>query len=206
MFLFPSSLSQPNTATGPNAYVARNIIYVPFTPLIVLFCHVLDTSDTTDLARLASFADSLEPVCGASESVARLHRVARVLHDVAELCVRARAAAQQQQQQRQEGDREAEVVDHDMAAVGSDIDMYLSQLGFMPPLAGPGVAGQMPIQGAAGVAQFGGGEAGGSVEVPAEGFGAGNASELGSWFSGNTHILGLLEEDLSEFEPRTWLS
>ncbi|KAK3904000.1 hypothetical protein C8A05DRAFT_14092 [Staphylotrichum tortipilum] len=161
-----------------------NIIYVPFTPLIVLFCHVLDTSDPTDLARLAAFADSLEPVCGASESVARLHRVAQALHDVAGLCVRARAAAAAQQ--RQEGDREAEVVDHDMAAVGSDIDMYLSQLGFMPPLAGPG--------------------GGGMDQTAPEGFGAGNASELGSWFSGNTHILGLLEEDLSEFEPRTWLS
>lgn len=168
----------------------RNIIYVPFTPVIILFCHIVETSDEADLRRLASFVESLQPVCAASEAVARLHRICQVLHNVAALCVRAKAAQRQQDPLAQ---------DHDMAMVGNNIDMYLSQLGFMPQMGGGG--GQHPPL--PGVPQFGG-EGGG--ELPAPGFDVGNANELGNWFSGNTHILGLLEEDLSEFEPRLWTS
>lgn len=122
-----------------------------------------------------------------------------------------------------------------MAAVGNDIDMYLSQLGFTQPYAAAAAAAavggvQQPLhhhyhhQGAAVAATSAAAAAGGfgceapmpatgasagadaTADAAAAGFGAGNANELGSWFSGNTHILGLLEEDLSGFEPRTWLS
>jgi len=34
---------------------------MPFTPYIVLFCHVIETSDTEDLERLRAFNESLEP-------------------------------------------------------------------------------------------------------------------------------------------------
>ncbi|KAK4040384.1 hypothetical protein C8A01DRAFT_46280 [Parachaetomium inaequale] len=162
-----------------------NIIYVPFTPVIILFCHIVETSDEADLRRLADFVDSLQPVCAAAEAVAKLHRICQVLHNVASLCIRAKAQRQQDPQHR----------DQDMAMVGDNIDMYLSQLGFMPQ---PQFGGGHPMQG--GAAQFGEGE------MPGAGFGGGQASELGNWFSGNTHILGLLEEDLSEFEPRLWTS
>ncbi|KAK3290319.1 uncharacterized protein B0H64DRAFT_332625, partial [Chaetomium fimeti] len=167
-----------------------NVIYVPFTPVIILFCHVVETSDEEDLKRVADFVESLVPVCAASEAVAKLHRICQVLHNVASLCVRAKAQRRQDPQQR----------DQDMAMVGDNIDMYLSQLGFMPQF-----GGQPPMQPPD--AQFAG--AGG---MPPPGFAPGQpnapgqANELGNWFSGNTHILGLLEEDLSEFEPRLWPS
>lgn len=164
----------------------RNIIYVPFIPVIVLFCHVVETSDEADLARLAAFAESLQPVCQASEAVDKLHRICQVLHDVASLCIRARAQRQQDPLQR----------DHDMAMVGDNIDLCLSQLGFMPQYGGA----HHPLHGAA--AQFG---AGGG-DVPVVDLDASHAHDLGNWFSGNTHILGLLEEDLSDFEPRVWSS
>ena len=154
--------------------------------MIILFCHIVETSDAADLRRLADFVDSLQPVCAAAEAVAKLHRICQVLHNVASLCIRAKAQRQQDPQQR----------DQDMAMVGDNIDMYLSQLGFMPPQ--PQFGGGHPLQGTA--AQFGEGEMAGT------GFGGGQANELGNWFSGNTHILGLLEEDLSEFEPRLWTS
>ncbi|KAL2136551.1 hypothetical protein VTI74DRAFT_3096 [Chaetomium olivicolor] len=161
-----------------------NIIYVPFTPVIILFCHIVETSDEADLRRLADFVESLQPACAASEAVAKLHRICQVLHNVASLCIRAKAQRQQDPQQR----------DQDMTMVGNNIDMYLSQLGFMPQFGG---GQQHPMQGAA---QFGGGD------LTAAEFNASQANELGNWFSGNTHILGLLEEDLSEFEPRMWPS
>ncbi|KAK3311542.1 uncharacterized protein B0T15DRAFT_549129 [Chaetomium strumarium] len=173
-----------------------NIIYVPFTPVIILFCHIVETSDEEDLRRLADFVESLQPVCEASEAVAKLHRICQVLHNVASLCIRAKSA-QRQQDPRQR--------DEDMAMVGSNIDMYLSQLGFMPP---PPQQQQQQQFGAhptiPGAPPFAGGE-GGDVAI-AEFSGASQANELGNWFSGNTHILGLLEEDLSEFEPRLWSS
>jgi len=161
---------------------------VPFTPVIILFCHIVETSDLDDLQRLADFVESLAPVCAVSEAIAKLHRICQVLHDVASLCVRARSA------QRQRG---PEQQDQDMAMVGDNIDMYLSQLGFMPPYANAPAHAQ-PVLGM--TTPFG--EEG--AEMVAAGFGAGNANELGNWFSGNTHILGLVEEDLSEFEPRMW--
>lgn len=170
--------------SAADGYNKRNIIYVPFIPVIVLFCHIVETSDGADLARLAGFVESLQPVCQASEAVDKLHRICQVLHNVASLCIRAKAQRLQDPQQR----------DQDMAMVGDNIDMYLSQLGFMPQY-----GGGLPVQGPA---QFGGGEG----DVPAVDFHANHANELGNWFSGNTHILGLLEEDLSEFEPRIWTS
>lgn len=149
--------------------------------MIILFCHVVETSDEADLQRLADFVDSLQPACATSEAVARFHRICQVLHNVASLCVRAKAAQRQQDPLQR---------DEDMAMVGNNIDMYLSQLGFMPQFAGGG----NPLQAPFGV----------EGEMPAGGFDAGSANELGNWFSGNTHIMGLLEEDLSEFEPRLW--
>ncbi|KAL2140329.1 hypothetical protein VTI28DRAFT_3973 [Corynascus sepedonium] len=167
-----------------------NIIYVPFTPVIILFCHIVETSDEEDLRRLADFTDSLQPVCAASEAVAKFHRICQVLHNVASLCIRAKAQRRQNPHDR----------DHDMAMVGDNIDMYLSQLGFMPQFGGAG----NPLAGGAASGQFGGSDGG---DMPGVGFAAASqASELGNWFSGNTHILGLLEEDLSEFEPRMWTS
>ncbi|KAL2269284.1 hypothetical protein VTJ83DRAFT_1468 [Remersonia thermophila] len=227
-----------------------NIIYVPFTPVIILFCHVVETSDEGDLRRLAEFADSLLPACGLSEAVARLHRVCQVLHNVASLCVHVRARVQQRQQQRQQQQEQQQQhqqrqqqeqqrhvpplqpmkehtpelrspeLDMNMAIVGDNIDMCLSQLGFMPQFgggagAGPGIvhghgsgAGDIVgsgVPGAATAAAPFGSAGGGNEMAAAAGFGTGGgADELGNWFSGNTHILGLLEEDLSEFDARMW--
>jgi hypothetical protein len=141
---------------------------------------------------VADFVESLVPVCAASEAVAKLHRICQVLHNVASLCIRAKAQRRQDPQQ----------LDQDMAMVGNNIDMYLSQLGFMPQFGGSHPMQQPPPPPDA---QFAG-----PGPIPGPAFGPGHpshpppADELGNWFSGNTHILGLLEEDLSEFEPRLW--
>ncbi|KXX75460.1 Protein STB5 [Madurella mycetomatis] len=169
------------------SFVRWNVLYIPFTPVIVLFCHVVETSDRDDLRRLADFVDSLQPMRAESEGVEKLHRICHVLHDVASLCVRARAQRQQDPQ----------LQDHDITMVGNNIDMYLSRLGFMPQYNQPMQPGATPAPFASG------GDAG--AGMPAAEFNANwQANQLGNWFSGNTHIMGLLEEDLSEFEPRMW--
>ncbi|KAL2150119.1 hypothetical protein VTH82DRAFT_7795 [Thermothelomyces myriococcoides] len=172
-----------------------NIIYVPFTPVIILFCHIVETSDEEDLRRLADFVESLQPVCGASEAVAKFHRICQVLHNVASLCIRVKAQRRQ----------EPHLRNHDIAMVGDNIDMYLSQLGFMPQFGAAAGAGNHPSFAGAAAGQFGGGDGGGMADAAGlGGIAAAQARELGNWFSGNTHILGLLEEDLSEFEPGMW--
>ena len=149
---------------------------------------------------MAEFVESLAPVCSISEAIGKLHRVTQVLSNVAQLYVEAKSQQLQ---------------DQDMTMVGNDFDMYLSQLGFISAQEGGGGVGGSNAQGGEGMN-------GGEVPSKASSAGDGGAntigggvgfagmdinqhtSQLGNWFSGNRTILGLVEADLSEFEPRGW--
>lgn len=92
----------------------------------MIFCHVIETSSTSDLHRLELFVQSLESGCGASPAVAKLHQLSTVLYNVALLYVEAKTQ---------------QTLDQDMVPVGNEFDMYLSQLGFMPMDEGPSDVG-----------------------------------------------------------------
>ncbi|KAI1483483.1 fungal-specific transcription factor domain-containing protein [Daldinia eschscholtzii] len=77
-------------------------------------------------------------------------------------------------------------VDQDMVPVGNEFNMYLSQLGFMP----------MEV----GTANF---DLGGTTDQARS---MAQTAQLGDWFSGGNHMLGLLEEDLSGINPSSWPS
>ncbi|KAK3372107.1 hypothetical protein B0H63DRAFT_401547 [Podospora didyma] len=155
--------------TGMTAgYIHWTLFYVPFVPIIVIFCHIIETCDMEDLRRLGEFVDSLQPICNISEAVDRFYRVGQVLNNVARLYVEAKAQQQQ---------------DQDMIHLNDGINTYLSQLGFFPDT--PFINNT----------NDGDGDTGMDIN---------QASQLGNWFSGNRHILGLVEEDPSEFEPRVW--
>lgn len=139
------------------------MLYVPFIPFIVIFCHVIETSDTDDLRRLAEFVASLQQSCSSSQAVDKLHRLCQVLYNVAALYIEAKAKKKQ---------------DHELTLVGNDFDMYLGQLGLVP---------QADMQGA-----------GADDEMAA-------ASNLGDWFSGGRVMMSLLEDDLSMFQPESWV-
>lgn len=183
--------------------VHRTILYAPFVPFIVVFCHIIETSNVADLHRLRDFIDSLQPTCSVSEGIEKLHRLFSVLYNVAMLYVEAKSKASQQQ-------------DTDMTPIGNEFDVYLSALGFMPvdDHAGglhAGAAGAGPSAGAPLTASPTSASGGGSGDGPR--FGHANAmagqqqtSQLGDWFSGNRYMMGLLEEDLSQFHPNTWNS
>ncbi|KPM43761.1 hypothetical protein AK830_g2735 [Neonectria ditissima] len=98
-------------------YLNWTILYTPFTPFTVLFCHVIETSNAEDLQRLEKFAASLQPVISMSPAIDKFQRLCKVLHQVAALYIEAKAQAQQNQ---------------DMIMVGNDFDTYFSQLGFIP--------------------------------------------------------------------------
>jgi hypothetical protein len=67
--------------------------------------------------------------------------------------------------------------DQDMSMVGNDFDMYLSQLGFVSS------AQHNPSD-----------DAGGNAAMNQ------SSTQLGDWFSGNSYIMGLMEEDLLDFD------
>ncbi|KAI0465699.1 hypothetical protein F4859DRAFT_349595 [Xylaria cf. heliscus] len=158
-------------------YIHWTILYAPFIPFIVIFCLVVETSNAADLARLDAFVTSLETACEVSSSVRKLHQLCHVLYTVAALYVEAKAARP--------------------AGGGSEFDIYLSQLGFMPvddAAAAAGIAG-MQQTGVPGLGEDG----------RVEGLGM-QASSLEDWFSGKNYMMGLLEEDLSGINPIGWPS
>lgn len=72
--------------------------------------------------------------------------------------------------------------DLDMAH-GNEFEVYLSALGLMPasePTAGAALDNNLPDSA------------------------VNRTTMLGDWFSGNRHMTGLLEEDLSQFHPMEW--
>ncbi|KAL4964359.1 putative C6 transcription factor [Aspergillus stella-maris] len=168
------------------SYLHWTIMYSPFVPFIVLFCHVIEVSSWEDLNRLDEFVVSLKPNCTLSTAIAKLHRLCQALSNVARLYIEAKEQAQTQENQA-------------LASVNHEFDTYLSALGFAPPTgegdvrwtATPGVApmpGDMNYAGTA--AQNIGGQ-----PIP-----QGHMTQLGNWFSGNQYMLGLLEEDVSMFD------
>lgn len=106
-----------------------------------------------------------------SQAIEKLHRLCKVLYQVAALYVDAKAQQQQ---------------DQDMSIVGNDFDIYLSQLGF--------ISQQHPSDSADTGGDFG---FGGVPDVN-------QAPRLGDWFSGNRYIMGLVEDDLLDFNPGVW--
>lgn len=61
----------------------RTPLFAPFIPFIVVFCHVIETRDEADIARLGAFVASIQPAAAASDAAAKLHRLLQVLHGVA---------------------------------------------------------------------------------------------------------------------------
>ncbi|KAI0196374.1 hypothetical protein F4808DRAFT_452749 [Astrocystis sublimbata] len=163
-------------------YIHWTILYAPFIPFIVIFCLVIETSDSADLARLEAFVKSLEIACEVSASVKKLHQLCNTLYTVAALYVEAKAA---------------------LPMGGSnEFDVYLSQLGFMP--VDEGLLGLEQTGGVVGLDGVGdgrgvlGGVDGGVLQA--------NANSLEDWFSGKNYMMGLLEEDLSGIDPMGWPS
>jgi hypothetical protein len=151
----------------------RTLLYGTFSPLIVLFCHVIETSNQDDLQQLTRFAASLEPLLSFSLAMEKFYRLSKTLCQVATLYVEAKAQGQEQH-------------DQDTSSIGNDFDMYLSQLGFIS--SGQHISSDdtaMPGSNAA-------------LDQ--------SSTQLETWFSGNSYIMGLMEEDLLDFDTHLYPS
>jgi len=157
------------------AYCHWALLHAPFTPFTVTFCHIIANPTTTheDLALLASFVKALEALSHLSDGVTKLHRLCDVFQKVAELYVHAKA---------QEASRSTVPANTNMLpATGSmepainDIDDYLSTIGFAPPVP----------------TAMNGSTTDTSIDQYFD------ADYLNEWFSGNSSLMGLLEQDLT---------
>lgn len=204
--------------TNPNQNPTNNhnraVLLSPFVPFIVIFCNVITTSNQADLTQLEDFIASLHPLCSYSPSIDRLHTLCSVLGTVARLYFEANT--------RQTNE------DLSLADVGQEFDVYLSALGLAPAnaMSGSGVgSGSGNVQAETSNSNSQGYFQAdipsmhvSSAEVPQQsqqghqsGFPYQNqghepasaemaqAAQLGNWFWGNQYMMGLLEEDLSQF-------
>ncbi|KAK7425778.1 hypothetical protein QQZ08_007754 [Neonectria magnoliae] len=130
-------------------YLHWAILYAPFVPFIVIFCHVIKWPNEADMQRLRDFIHSLQSSCATSEAITKLHQLCDVLYNVASSYIEAKAQQQ-------------------TAAMGDDFDMYLSALGFAP------------------------------LEHDEVLDSAAQSSEIEDWYSGNRHMMELLEQGLSQ--------
>ncbi|GAA88359.1 fungal specific transcription factor domain protein [Aspergillus luchuensis IFO 4308] len=169
------------------AYFHWTILYAPFVPFIVIFCHAIALSSWDDLARLEDFVASLQPNCFLSEAISKLYQLCHVLSNVARLYIEAKEQVQVKE-------------DQDLASVGQEFDVYLSALGLAPMSADDNDSAWASAPVPAGSAP---GDARGAMEGQYSGP-IPQTSQLGNWFSGNQHMMGLLEEDISLFDPSSW--
>lgn len=192
---------QPQSSNGRShlKFWNRAIFLSPFVPFIVIFCNAIATSNIQDLARLEAFVASLQPLCAFSQSIDRLHGLCSVLGTVARLYVQAETRSQRGE-------------DTNLVSVGQEFDAYLGALGlapgnmlsshqsyFQPDVSSmqtgiPDQSSQNPALSA-------------PVSLPPNVHGSGSmgemseAAQLGNWFSGNQYMMGLLEEDMFQFNP-----
>ncbi|KAJ0296291.1 hypothetical protein COL516b_011701 [Colletotrichum fioriniae] len=185
-------------------YMNWTILFSPFVPFIVIFCQVIETSDTSDLARLQGFVASIQGAKEFTEASARLCRLFQVLYNVAFRYVEMRSQGSggggggsssgnnnnhQQQQQSEEQ--------------GQEMDKYLTALGFPPASGHPQQHAQQSSD--VGSEQMSGMTSGGA-EDGMNGAGAGsgalnqmmwmgNAAQLEDWFYSNQQMMGLVEDD-----------
>ncbi|KAI1928138.1 hypothetical protein LOZ66_005313 [Ophidiomyces ophidiicola] len=157
-------------------YVDWTLLQCPFVPFLVIFCHIVASGDLDDLRLLGDVATNLQSAGKVSEGAERLYRLCMVFYQVAKVYVNAKLL---------EAENGNELQDCQLAVnPGNQFDSYLNALGLGPPLA-PFIP--------KGITDVGGN----NEEDPLQGlFDIDMAQSLEDWYSGNRHMMGLLESDL----------
>ncbi|KAM5344116.1 hypothetical protein ACJ41O_012653 [Fusarium nematophilum] len=105
----------PDNGRHIDIYVNWTVLYNPFVPFIVIFCHVIESGDRQDLGRLQEFVASLDSARKYSQATANIHRQFQVLCNVARQFTEMRASN--------------ELLDNDTI---TDFDEYIQALGIFP--------------------------------------------------------------------------
>jgi hypothetical protein len=181
-YLPSPSLRHYNTAKNWTlTSFSRSILNIPFTPFMV---HVITLYPTSDLDLLASFVASLKPAqSDNSEGIDKLYRLCDVFYQVAKLYVEAKAQEARTQAESQASKNLTAGSQHAFTDFRPEtaFDPYLSMLGFAPNQAQYLVPNSNWATAAA--------------DVPPGGMDLGNGN-IQDWFSGNSNIMGLLDQDI----------
>ncbi|KAJ9636366.1 hypothetical protein H2199_008041 [Coniosporium tulheliwenetii] len=165
-------------------YIQWTILHCPFTPFMVVFCHVIATLSAEDLARLEAFVRSLQPTGRSSEGLDKAYRLFNLFYVLAKSYVQCKTGPSVDITQ--PGASSFDL----LANQGSEeFDRYFAALGWMPGTTSyntNGTATSQALQPQQPYVEAGDGS------IP------GQQLDLGGWFNSNQYFASLLEEDLSD--------
>ncbi|KAL6354842.1 hypothetical protein LRP88_12199 [Fusarium phalaenopsidis] len=164
-----------------STYVNWTLLFSPFVPFIVLFCHIIEARDQTDLDRLGTFVASIQPATDISDAAAKLHRLFQVLHSAALRYFELHAST----------------LDDGQVEASGEINRYLTALGIPSPLGQGLQKGFVQSMGS----DFAQGELDMTGANPGDGRGLinpmmrmGNGVELEHWLHSNQAMWELMEK------------
>ncbi|KAF9888537.1 hypothetical protein FE257_008644 [Aspergillus nanangensis] len=159
-----------------SAYITWTILYTPFVPFIVLFCHVIETGDKEDISRMRTFVTSIEGSCHHSWAIAKHHRLFQVFLSVAEHYTKLMSSSTPMEEEQR--------------MLKSQVDAQLSALGLHPT--GSFTAGHPTLETAPSAPL--------EMEFPGQistSLGQDWSQQglfLGNWFSFNQQMMGLMDQ------------
>lgn len=146
----------------------RTILFAPFIPFIVLFCHTIETADKGDLSRMHTFVKSIECTCQHSTAIATHYRLFQMFYSVAVRYNELKSSPSSLQEQVQ---------------LRTEVDAHLSALGLQPHVAyatghheNPSVVTEQ------------------NQDLGGDGW-AQQGLSLGNWFSFNQQMMDLLDHN-----------
>ncbi|CAG8947963.1 unnamed protein product [Penicillium salamii] len=155
-------------------YIHWTLLFAPFSPFIVIFCHVIETQDQSYLPHLHAFVESIKLAPTVSDAAARMYRLFLVLYNVALRYIEFRTS-------QKPGQTPACV----------EMDEYLAALGLSAPVLGEVHQPESQSLGTDNRQDF-------LTQEPDQReepmMWMGNESGLDGWFSSNRAIMGLLQE------------
>ncbi|KAJ5766210.1 uncharacterized protein N7511_003826 [Penicillium nucicola] len=80
---FVQGLGMQSSSFHLSTYVNWTILFTPFVPFIVLFCHTIETRNKEDLRRMHTFLESISGACQHSTAIAKQHHLFGVFYSVA---------------------------------------------------------------------------------------------------------------------------
>ncbi|CAG8341143.1 unnamed protein product [Penicillium salamii] len=109
-----------------NWYVPRTILFTPFTPFTIIFCHCIETRDKEDLNQMHSFLKSIESACQYSSTITKHHHLFSIFYNVALRYYKLGSPSS--------------AMEEEQIQLRSDVDAQLTALGVqtnMPPSSDP---------------------------------------------------------------------
>ncbi|KAI5863831.1 hypothetical protein GGS23DRAFT_565608 [Durotheca rogersii] len=162
-----------------SSYINWTILFSPFIPFIVIFCHAIQTGNEEDLRLMESFVKSIESVGHCSTTITNHYRLFLVFHDVALRYTALKSSLSPSQQ--------------DQMGMKAQMDQYLSSIGAFPltwNITGQSIGGE--TQGSSETASM-------QLDEASVNGGINQASQLATWFNPGQQMAGWLDTEKFPF-------